>query len=228
VSKFIDTLRALNRKERFYLVGFALDNPTFTLGDRFRALLKEEFVVEVPTDAFVAMDYHFSWLYAAAVLSAEPDRVAYPSGGGIERGNQEDVDLLVAFDQGSKTVVLILEAKGVTGWSNKQLRSKLERLTSIFGDGSTASQFPHLDPRFAILSPFRPSQVSTAGWPRWMTDDAGRPHWIKMETPTNLLKVTRCDADGRVQAGGGHWKVDADRVSARLARALARDSDRSL
>jgi hypothetical protein len=218
MSKFIELLRTLNRKERFYLVGFALDKPSFTLGDDFRSLIQREFEEDVPVNAFVAMDYHFSWLYAAAVLSGTSEDRPFPSGGGIERGNQEDIDLLVAFDRGNDTTVLILEAKGVTGWSNKQLRSKLGRLTSIFGSDSEATRFPHLHPKFAILSPFRPSRLKVQGWPNWMKDESGRPHWIRLPTPPNLEKVTRCDADGHISARGGYWKVVADRVAAGQAR----------
>jgi hypothetical protein len=69
LSEFIEALRALNRKERFYLVGFALDNTDFKLGEEFRAQLEQSFGLSIPPDAFVAMDYHLSWIYAAAVLS---------------------------------------------------------------------------------------------------------------------------------------------------------------
>jgi hypothetical protein len=218
MSRFVDLLQMLNRKERFFLVGFALDNQQFALGVRFRELLQAEFHVEVPEDAFVAMDYHFSWLYAAAVLSQAEGLGPFPSGGGIERGNQEDIDLLVAFDDEAITRVLILEAKGVTGWNNRQLRSKLERLASIFGTESNPGRFPFLRPDFAILSPIRPIGVDTTDWPGWMTDQPGRPHWIEMPAPGDLLKVTRCDSHGKTAANGGYWMAEHDRVSARLHR----------
>jgi hypothetical protein len=46
--------------------------------------------------------------------------------------NREDVDLLLAFDQGPTTHLVMVEAKGEMGWDSAQLRSKGRRLKSIF------------------------------------------------------------------------------------------------
>ncbi|MEX2081463.1 MAG: hypothetical protein WEC33_07580 [Dehalococcoidia bacterium] len=224
MTSYIDNLRLLNRKERFYLVGFALDRPDFALGDNFRRILQRELNVTVPPDAFVAMDYHISWLYAAAVMTKD-DGTGQPFqvGGGIEKGNQEDIDLVIAFEEGSATQLLIIEAKGVTGWSNSQLRSKVARLKDIFGDEITPTRFPFIIPRFLIVSPRVSTRVDTKDWPVWMKQD-GRVQWIRMPTPDDLLKVTRCDKDKRTTRLGGFWKVEPDPLTARVAR-NRRESD---
>lgn len=214
---YIENLQLLNRKERFYLVGFALDRPSFELGENFKQVLSAELGVKVPAGAFVAMDYHISWLYAAAVLTRDGGAGPFPGGGGIEKGNQEDVDLLIAFEEEGVTRLLILEAKGVTGWSNKQLRSKVDRLRMIFGDQDVPSQFPNLRPEFAIISPTPSTGIRTDDWPEWMKGQNG-VNWIRMPAPSTLLKVTRCDDSGKTLATGRSWKVEPDRVATRIAQ----------
>ena len=65
-----DALRALNRRERFLVIGWALDRLTFQLGWEFksrlqRVLMDGRFELEVPADAFIAMDYPMLWVEAA-------------------------------------------------------------------------------------------------------------------------------------------------------------------
>ena len=50
-------------------------------------------------------------------------------------GNQEDIDLLIAFEKQAKTHLVLVEAKGGTAWGNDQLRSKASRLQHIFAKG---------------------------------------------------------------------------------------------
>jgi hypothetical protein len=47
------------------------------------------------------------------------------------------VDYLVAYDSGDDTHLILVEAKGVTGWTNKQMASKVGRLVQIFGNDGT-------------------------------------------------------------------------------------------
>src|SRR5690348_8428986 len=98
VMTLLETLASLNRKERFYLVGWALGNPTFRLSDEFRQQLGDQLGVVAPEHAFAAMDYHLDWLYAALAVAAHAtDSGPYQNDGGVT-GTQEDVDLLVAFE----------------------------------------------------------------------------------------------------------------------------------
>lgn len=58
MSAMIEFLDKLNRKERFFLIGKALGNKDFKLDGSFRQELSQAFGIEIPANAFVAMDYH--------------------------------------------------------------------------------------------------------------------------------------------------------------------------
>ena len=232
----LEYLREFNRKERFFLVGWALSNPGFALGDTFRSELQQQLGldVEIPGDAFVAMDYHLEWLYASLILAANGgDRGPHPNPPCVAvidsdptavvpliLGNQEDIDLFIAFEAEEKTYLLLIEAKGATGFTNNQLTSKVRRLTAMFADPQVAC-LP-LDPRFVIASPREPQGIVTAGWQNWMLRE-GKPWWIRMPFPTQALMVTRCDAQGNPSALGTNWTVvdvryePSDRGKARAA-----------
>ena len=68
------------------------------------------------------MDYHIDWLYASLNLAKDnnPAKV-YPNEKNVIKGQQEDIDWLIAFKGQSKYHLVLIEAKGVTGWSNKIL-----------------------------------------------------------------------------------------------------------
>jgi|SRR5579864_1436823 len=219
----IDYLRQFNRKERFFLVGWALGNPAFTLGESFRSVLQKhlQLVVGIPGDAFVAMDYHLEWLYAALRLASNGGKAGpFPnppqvSVGGFDSassvplvlGNQEDIDLLIGFVSGDRTYLLLIEAKGATGFTNKQMLSKVRRLTAIFNDPSLSEL--KLEKRLIIASPLEPSKLVTADWQPWMLRDSSpkKPWWIPMEFPKQALAVSRCDAGGHPSAQGTYWTV---------------------
>jgi hypothetical protein len=69
--RLIERLASLNRKERYYVVAWALGNSQFSLCSDFREQLSSAVGLPIPADAYVAMDYHLDWLYAALYLSAE-------------------------------------------------------------------------------------------------------------------------------------------------------------
>jgi hypothetical protein len=120
----------------------------------------------------MAMDYHLSWIAAAIYLHAHPE-CSFPirNEGEIQQ-NQEDVDLLVAFEAGAETHLVFIEAKGVTSQSNSQLMSKADRLRQMFGDDG--QRWPGVWPHFAIVSPGRPVRVKWGEWPGWRLHD-GQP-----------------------------------------------------
>ncbi len=113
----------------------------------------------------------------------------------------------MAFDGESTTHIVLIEAKVETGWTNKQLNSKADRLALIFGQGRPGVHVATL--HYVLASPKIPSEaVSTDGWPDWMTR-GGRPVWMKLERPSGLRKVTRCDEDGRPSASGEFLRIDS-------------------
>ena len=209
MATLIQYLESFNRKERFFLIGEALGKPTFELSPEFRAPLGAAFGLSIPTDALVAMDYHLDWVYASLVLDAGGDESSVlPNDEGLVSGNQEDVDLLVAFDDGQTVRLLLLEAKAETGWTNKQTLSKAERLRRIFGEDG--GRFAGVTPHFGLLSPRRPEQLESRCWPTWMTR-GGEPVWLELVVPGGRRRTTRTDPRGRSSRGGSYFRVLSSR-----------------
>ncbi len=206
MSALIEHLRNFNRKERFILLREALGAETFTLDAGFRARLGETISVPVPADAFVAMDYHLDWLQMALYLAATPSPPCPIPKRDLFEANQQDVDLLVAFDGREATHVVLLEAKMETGWTNKQLHSKAERLDLIFGADRPGVSLA--TPYFVLASPKQSEQILVSGWPEWMTR-RGAPLWMELPRPPGLQKVTRCTADGKRSKSGLFLKLHA-------------------
>lgn len=204
MSDLVGHLRSFNRKERFILLSDALGRER--LGEDFRNRLGDCVGVRVPTDAYVAMDYHLDWLQMALYLADKPERQERVPNDDLVAGTQEDADLLVAFEGESTTHLVLVEAKVETGWTNNQLGSKAERLARIFCEGRPGV---HLTtPHYVLASPRPPSEnVSTDGWPPWMMRE-GRPVWMELRRPPGLRKVTRCDENGRPSASGEFLRID--------------------
>ncbi len=205
-QRLITNLKSFNRKERFFLVGWALGNREFRLSPAFRRELSSSLDLDVPAESFVAMDYHLDWIYASAFLAATGDtNTVYPNGDGLVTGTQEDIDLVVAYECDGSAHFIMVEAKGVTGWSNKQATSKAERLAAIFGQ--RGNRWRGIHPHFVIVSPTESRGLDCGGWPSWMKRRDGSPYWMRMEILGGLLRVTRCDERGKVTAQGGRWKL---------------------
>ena len=131
-------LRDFNSKERSFLVGQILGNPGFTLSSEFREKLRELLEIPIPADALSAMDYHIDWLYASLRLAkdGDPSKV-YPNDDYKIKAHQEDVAWLIAFKSENIYHLVLIEAKGVTSWTNKQMTSKANRFGDIFVEQGT-------------------------------------------------------------------------------------------
>lgn len=203
----LDNLRAFNRRERFFVVGWALDNPSFSLGDKFRVRIANDTGIHIPADAFCAMDFPLDWLIGCLWLTQEErPRYAMVETGEVNRWN-DDVDLIVAFQAEGKTQLLLIEAKGVTGWNNAQLRRKAKRLGQIFGNGAAADKWPTVEPSFILASPRKSANIDVADWPLWMKSGDRPRWWLELPLPDGLRKIIRCNEDGKKNADGVFWKV---------------------
>jgi len=205
MKQLIDNLRSFNSKERFFLIGHALGNRNFALSQAFKNYIGNVFRLEIPSDSFVAMDYHLEWLYASLYLtfsaSAENSQI-FINTDGLIKGNQEDIDLVIAFSEDASYHIILIEAKGVTGWANKQANSKAIRLRKIFGpDGR---RWPGVNPHFLLFSPTRPKRLDISGWPMWITIN-GQVPWLELPIPAGLRKVTRCNSTGQKDRNGQFW-----------------------
>ena len=205
MSKLIKHLKSFNRKERYHLLKTALGEDTFTLSSEFRQRLMTEFELDVPLDAFVAMDYHLDWLAMSLYLTKNPNPKWPISNEGLFDANQRDADLLIAFERDSTNHVLILEAKMETGWTTRQIEEKAERLGAIFSNDRTSGVASIY---FGLLSP-NPSAglEKNSKWPEWMQGKDGRLRWMKLPRPSGLKQVKRSDKTGRQSKGGNRLQI---------------------
>ena len=201
----LELLESFNRKERFFLVRQALGN--FQLSDEFRRELGDAISVAIPRDAFAAMDYHLEWLTAAlyAHECGDLNRIFDNPQQQVIKGNQQDTDLLVAFQDDERHHIVLVEAKGATGWTKKQMRSKADRLTQIFG--SDGNRYSGVMPHFCLASPCPPKKLRASEWPRWMSKDDGSYYWLRLNFPEDRVMVTRCDVHGNQSAKGNYFEI---------------------
>ena len=217
--RLTENLRLFNTKERFHLVSLALGNSDFTISNTFREELNKKLkglnLQENEPHYFAAMDYHIDWIYASLCMTFNDfhiDQAYKIVGKETVKRTQEDIDFLICIDRedgGKETSHMIfLEAKGVTGWSNKQMESKAERLRQIFGDKYGSSWKSHVIPYFAIISPFETKKLVCDSWPDWMKGQGGKqPPSIKLPLG-DLRKVTCCNNNGKPDKKGEYWKIE--------------------
>lgn len=205
MSDLIELLESFNRKERFFLISQALGNSQ--LSDDFRIKLSGAMGLTIPQGAFIAMDYHLNWLTAAlyAYECGNIDRIFDNPHQQVVKGNPEDTDLLVAFKDREQYHIVLVEAKGAKSWTNKQMQSKADRLTEIFGSGG--DRYPGVVPHFCLSSPRPPQRLRADEWPGWMCNDDGTYIWLELYFPQNRIMVTRCDANGNQSARGNYFRI---------------------
>ena len=207
-TSLLDLLQAFNRKECYYLLAAAMDVSRFTLGSRFREKLGALFAVDIPRDAFAAVDYHLDWLYAALTLLHDPDIDIHPNKDRFLHASTEDIDFLVAFAAADEYHLIFLEAKGVTSFSNEQLRSKLVRLEALFQGHDKES--PYVIPHFALVSPREPVRLDYGDWPSWAYP-GGKVKWLELPIGHHLLQAVRCNSLGFEDKKGHYWQVQVDK-----------------
>ena len=205
VDGLLAQLQSFNAKERFWLISFATGNPP--LSEPFRSTLSAAVGRVVPRNAWWAMDYHIDWIEAALECAASPEtrRFEEPQPGRNVNRSQEDVDLVVAWDEGAVTWLVVVEAKGTTSWAQAQYDSKLQRLVHLFGADGTRR--PNVVPSFVLASPRRPKRLAVSNLPAWSCGPNGQPPWIPLSMPKELHRLQRCDALGNPSAKGTYWQV---------------------
>lgn len=206
MANLIDNLKAFNRKERFILLHEALgfQDQSFRLSANFSQRLSDCLGIRVPENAFVAMDYHLDWLQMSLWLADHGDTQDTIPNEGLIFANQQDIDLLVAFEEKTTTRLILIEAKGDTDWYQDQLDLKCARLELIFGRGRPGTNLA--TPDFILMSPRKPARLDTKTWPSWTTAN-GKPRWLELSLPDGLLKVSRCTQAGGSNADGTYLKI---------------------
>jgi hypothetical protein len=205
MQNLIKYLKDFNSKERFFLVGRILGNSNFTLASDFCEELSNLLEIPIPVNAFSAMDYHIDWLYASLMLAKDDDITkVYLNENNLIKAQQEDVDWLIAFQFQREYHLVLIEAKGVTGWTNKQMTSKANRFGEIFG--KQGNRWPGVIPHFVIMSSHQPKGLFTGKWPQWMAPN-GKIKWLELSIPENLICVYRCNEQGQENKNGQVWTV---------------------
>lgn len=220
----VDSLQRLNRKERYWLLRNALgqSGADLFLSYSFLERLSQEIARSIPRSAWWAMDYHIDWLFSALVLDRFgpdcPHRFQNPravagesvSNGRLIRGTNEDFDLIVAFE---RTIILI-EAKGVTSWGNKQIAGKCQRLRewSELSD-QIAPGFKTSSPVeifVVLMSPKPPKKLYGLEWPSFVNTKDGKPFWLQLDladAPDVFVAPERCDEGGLPTSMGDCWQL---------------------
>jgi hypothetical protein len=215
IKGLLDALRRFNAKERFYLVGHFLGNAKFTpnkvrlaeLEDKLDITPKGTFVEAAENNIFCAMDYHLDWLNGALELAFSP------SAGGSRKdnpdrvtGTQEDIDLLIAFDTPNHLKhyhIVLIEAKGITTFSNSQMNSKMKRLNDIFFVGGGKPRFNNLEVHLVLAEPHRQHPKLILPGKPW------NPKYFDLPGPEKkkLLKITLTDDFGTPKSVS-NWKIE--------------------
>lgn len=238
---FIENLKSLNRKERYHLLKL-VTGEKLQVGEDFGDKLKEELKLSYrpPENAFVAIDYHIDWLAACVEVTRHPDEQHYNNTRLIKRtqitwkdkqppaehiywidGNQEDVDLLVAYPDPkakSRTHLILGEAKADTSWTRKQLISKIERLRHIFSEKIIDEL--GLSLHFVLIGPVGPrgessitslhkSEHEAHHFPDWYKIEAGKDDnvaFIEIESLRDHRKPERFNLQGNNKKFD-YWKL---------------------
>ena len=209
----IEKLRFLDRKERFAVLrevlGFHPQAPT--LDCDFRRKLTKCIGAKVPKTCFLAMDYHLDWIELAIHWAKNPSiqpGCHFRPDFAI-KGNQEDIDVLVAFRELGATKItthlVMIEAKAYSSWDNKQLESKTTRLSEIMEKVRMPDE---LQPHFVLMTGAEGKGVKYNSWCTWMKTQEKQPFWLKYNLPPNRYKFTRCDENGFGNKEGGHLRLD--------------------
>ena len=211
----IDThLRAFNRKERYWLLRNAIGSKFELLDREFlnsieKSLSETGKSVEIPDDAWFAVDYHFDWIYGAIVRYSQSVATSIETRSPRSRrrvagaenqydilGSQEDVDLLIAF---GRTIVMV-EAKFEGGWAGSQISRKQTRFedVDIFQRellGESGSDL--LQIHFMLTSRDNKKRPTNSALP-WVPLKCG-------EGP--FSRVQRCNVGNESSEDGLYWRI---------------------
>ena len=215
MAGLIKLLKQFNRKERFFLVGQALDNEGFRLSDCFREKLADAIGLkeEIPCDAFAAMDYHLDWVAGSLWAYLHLDCETFPKTDKTSRVTQRDVDLIIAFKAEGYHHIIFIEAKGYNSWDNAQMHLKADRLKNIFGQHG--EKYCNVEPHFCLASLKPPQGLKIQDWPKWMKKDdtqkqdcAWPYYWMKLDLPSPRSIVTSsCDSKKDCQETKDHFHI---------------------
>ncbi|MEO9167703.1 MAG: hypothetical protein ABI230_04795 [Aestuariivirga sp.] len=202
----VEALKQFNRKERYWLIQQALGKPQLDakfLTELSLALNKQcgdKSKIRIPENAYWAIDYHFDWIAGAleSIAMAKEPFPNSPSNKQLVRGNQEDIDLLVAYEH----TLILVECKAGESWSIKQLKSKKNRICLI--KKLIIEKGLGIDIHKAIVSSDDPSESRGK-----IKDELKGFPWFKLADYdlNSFKKPQRCNGMGDAKASGKYWQV---------------------
>ena len=212
MPNLVECLRSFNRKERYWVIRNALGECAKRLSPEFLQLLEDEVGVSIERDAWWAVDYDINWFIAALLLYNGVTRGENVEIGGgklaIQGGNPQDFDLVVAFN----ATVILIEAKGVTSWSNEQMRNKRDRLAAL--DAFSDKFGKKVDLFLVTMSPSEPKKLNELIWSekikigRAIKETFQRYHvQLEIEDRDNFKVVTRCNEKYEPFKDGKHFRI---------------------
>lgn len=207
-SGFVQVLEAFDSHERGILFQWAAGRP-FALSPERAQALSDAIGVKIPDRPYLAMDYTMDWLHAAITCYLNPGawREEQPLTPNTITGSQEDVDLIIAWED-ERPHLLLVEAKGFTGWSNKQMASKAARLQAI----CTRAVLDEIDVQFVLVGPSESKGLIVMDWPEWMRKE-NRVHFLPIADPGARWGVRRSGETVPTVSGEpktwSHWSATA-------------------
>lgn len=158
MSRLTACLEDFNRKERYWLMRYALGEPgrPIPLARPFRDAISLETGLDIPADAWWAMDYHIDWLFGA-LQSYRGKETCGAYRKDLLTGSQEDFDFVIAY----ATTLILIEAKATGRWRSKQHKSKFERIQRL---EDALLQECGVTVRSLLLSPGRPPEGIPGRW----------------------------------------------------------------
>ena len=193
-------LRRFNRKERYWLLENILEHFSESkINQGFKKFIASELAINIPErGVYWAFDYHFDWIYAAVASNADLDEdTVYENSKELKiRGTQQDIDFLICFDE----TLILIEAKGVTGWKEKQFLEKVERIKELKKHLYAKIGAKHKI-YFFLMSPKDLSKKFQN--PLGSSEEIPSRH-IRMQIDDDLVFVRRCDKDGKDYH---QWKI---------------------
>jgi hypothetical protein len=191
----VENLRALNSKERFYLFTEAVGSDGLKISKRYLERIEKVFGIKITENYFAGIDFHLDWIYAALnVIDIKDYKMEYQNTDGCIVGNQEDIDLIIAYEDKGITHIIMVEAKCAGSWNNSQLESKSNRFKSIFNSIDADKIKIH----FLLTSPKMPIKIDKDILSEYMKTN-GIIEWIPLTNVPKLIRVTRIDKNTKNQ-----------------------------
>lgn len=213
----VEALERFNRKERNLLIRQIVTGGNFVLplDGAFRKALGTAIGIEIPAGSQWWTDFHINWIAGALALHVQGSDARGPwqnrrttpkesfteKGGALIEGNQEDIDLVIAFDQN----LVLVEVKADSAFGNEQLKSKLERINLVRDFHRSLAGADETRFIFALISPYEPQKLKLR-WPEWALKN-GRVPWLQLPLSKTLLEVGRCNEHGIRQVNPDYWAI---------------------